>query len=58
MGYDKVHIFTILAMFPAFLHTSQFLWAFDFSKAVCASSSTIVAFLLFQVHHYVLLPCK
>ncbi|KAG2124315.1 hypothetical protein BD769DRAFT_1669511 [Suillus cothurnatus] len=36
-------------MFPAFLHAPQFLWVFDFSKAVSASPPTIVAFLLFQM---------
>lgn len=45
---SQVHIFTILAMFPAFLHAPQFLRAFDFSKAVSAHPPTIVAFLLFQ----------
>jgi len=46
---SQVHIFTILAMFPAFLHAPQFLRAFDFSDAVSANPPTIVAFLLFQM---------
>ncbi|KIJ62466.1 hypothetical protein HYDPIDRAFT_30427 [Hydnomerulius pinastri MD-312] len=46
---SQAHIFTILALFPAFLHAPQFLRAFDFSKTVSARPPTIVAFLLFQM---------
>ncbi|KAI6141648.1 peptidase family M48-domain-containing protein [Pisolithus tinctorius] len=46
---SQVHIFTILALFPAFLHAPQFLRAFDFSDKVAAHPPTIVAFLLFQM---------
>ncbi|KAF9244470.1 peptidase family M48-domain-containing protein [Melanogaster broomeanus] len=46
---SQVHIFTILALFPAFLHAPQFIRAFDFSKAVSARPPTIVAFLMFQM---------
>jgi STE24 endopeptidase len=48
---SQVHIFTILALFPAFLHAPPFLRAFDFPKAVAARPPTIIAFLLFQVCH-------
>ena len=43
------HIFTILALFPAFMHAPPLLRAFDFPKAVSAQPPTILAFLLFQV---------
>ncbi|KAG6330104.1 hypothetical protein ID866_8985, partial [Astraeus odoratus] len=46
---SQAHIFTILALFPAFLHAPQFLRAFDFSDKVAAHPPTIVAFLLFQM---------
>lgn len=46
---SQVHIFTILALFPAFLHAPQFIRAFDFSGAVSARPPTMVAFLMFQV---------
>ena len=46
---SQIHIFSILALFPAFLHASQFVRAFDFSEAVSARPPTIVAFLMFQV---------
>ncbi|EGN97642.1 hypothetical protein SERLA73DRAFT_169922 [Serpula lacrymans var. lacrymans S7.3] len=46
---SQVHIFTILALFPAFLHAPQLLRSFDFSKEVSAHPPTIVAFLLFQM---------
>ncbi|KAL4066613.1 peptidase family M48-domain-containing protein [Scleroderma citrinum] len=46
---SQVHIFTILAFFPAFLHAPQFLRAFDFSAEVASRPPTIVAFLLFQM---------
>ena len=46
---SQLHIFTILALFPAFLHAPAFLRAFDFPKHVAAQPPTLVAFLLFQV---------
>lgn len=46
---SQLHIFSILALFPAFLHAPQFLRAFDFSASVASRPPTIVAFLLFQV---------
>ncbi|KAH9475229.1 CAAX prenyl protease 1 [Psilocybe cubensis] len=49
MAISQVHIFGILALFPAFLHAPPLLRAFDFPKAVAAQSPTIVAFLLFQM---------
>lgn len=49
MAISQLHIFTILALFPAFLHAPPLLGAFDFSKAVAAQPPTIVAFLLFQM---------
>ena len=49
MAISQVHIFTILALFPAFLHAPPLLRSFDFPKAVAAQPPTIVAFLLFQM---------
>jgi STE24 endopeptidase len=49
MAVSQLHIFTILALFPAFLHAPPLLRSFDFTKAVAAQPPTIVAFLLFQV---------
>ena len=49
MAVSQFHIFTILALFPAFLHAPPFLKSFDFSKEVSAQPPTIVAFLLFQM---------
>ncbi|TFK38419.1 metalloendopeptidase [Crucibulum laeve] len=46
---SQLHIFTILALFPAFLHAPPLLRSFDFPKATAASPPTIVAFLLFQM---------
>ncbi|KAK7682061.1 hypothetical protein QCA50_015025 [Cerrena zonata] len=46
---SQFHIFTILALFPAFMHAPLFLRAFDFSKEVAAQPPTILAFLLFQM---------
>ncbi|KAG6917401.1 hypothetical protein DXG01_002670 [Tephrocybe rancida] len=46
---SQLHIFTILALFPAFLHAPAVLTAFDFSKEVAAVPPTIVAFTLFQM---------
>ncbi|KAH7886586.1 peptidase family M48-domain-containing protein [Phlebopus sp. FC_14] len=52
---SQVHIFTILALFPAFLHAPQFLRAFDFSETVSARPPTILAFMLFQM---ILIPLE
>ncbi|KAF9467610.1 peptidase family M48-domain-containing protein [Collybia nuda] len=49
MAVSQLHIFTILALFPAFLHAPPLLRSFDFSKAISAQPPTIVAFLLFQM---------
>lgn len=46
---SQVHIFTILALFPAFMHAPPVLRSFDFPKEVAANPPTILAFLLFQV---------
>ena len=46
---SQLHIFTILALFPAFMHAPPVLRAFDFPKEVAAHPPTIIAFLLFQV---------
>ncbi|KAI0078019.1 hypothetical protein K474DRAFT_1661060 [Panus rudis PR-1116 ss-1] len=45
----QLHIFTILALFPAFMHAPLFLRAFDFPKEVAANPPTILAFMLFQM---------
>lgn len=49
LAVSQFHIFTILALFPAFMHAPPFLRAFDFPKEVAAKPPTILAFLLFQV---------
>ena len=49
MAISQLHFFTILALFPAFLHSPPLLTAFDFSSSVSSSPPTIVAFLLFQM---------
>jgi len=49
MAVSQLHIFTILALFPAFLRAPPLLRSFDFPKAVAAQPPTIVAFLLFQM---------
>ncbi|KAI9068966.1 hypothetical protein FKP32DRAFT_1587294 [Trametes sanguinea] len=46
---SQIHIFTILALFPAFLHAPPLLRAFDFPPSVAAKPPTIVAFLLYQM---------
>jgi STE24 endopeptidase len=46
---SQLHIFTILALFPAFLHAPPFLRSFDFPKSVAAHPPTIIAFMLFQM---------
>ncbi|KAI0699019.1 peptidase family M48-domain-containing protein [Cytidiella melzeri] len=52
---SQLHIFTILALFPAFIHAPPFLRAFDFPKHVAAQPPTIIAFLLFQM---ILMPLE
>ncbi|KAG6902698.1 hypothetical protein C0995_012838 [Termitomyces sp. Mi166 len=49
MIISQFHIFTILALFPAFLHAPPVLAAFDFPREVAAHSPTIIAFTLFQM---------
>ncbi|KAJ7764897.1 peptidase family M48-domain-containing protein [Mycena metata] len=49
LAVSQIHVFTIFALFPAFLHAPPLLRSFDFSKAVSAQPPTIVAFLLFQM---------
>ncbi|KAJ7152959.1 peptidase family M48-domain-containing protein [Mycena filopes] len=49
LAISQFHVFTIFALFPAFLHAPPVLASFDFSKAVAAQPPTIVAFLLFQM---------
>lgn len=49
MAISQLHIFTILALFPAFLHAPPLLSAFDFPSSVSKAPPTIVAFLLFQM---------
>ncbi|PBK63696.1 hypothetical protein ARMSODRAFT_919335 [Armillaria solidipes] len=49
MAISQFHIFSILALFPAFLHAPPLLRSFDFPKAVSAQPPTIVAFLIFQM---------
>jgi STE24 endopeptidase len=46
---SQLHIFSILACFPAFMHAPPFLRAFDFPKHIAARPPTIIAFLLFQM---------
>ncbi|CCL98879.1 uncharacterized protein FIBRA_00886 [Fibroporia radiculosa] len=46
---SQLHLFSILALFPAFLHAPLVLRAFDFPVDVSTSPPTIVAFLLFQM---------
>ncbi|KAK2464946.1 hypothetical protein APHAL10511_003022 [Amanita phalloides] len=49
MLISQIHIFTILALFPAFLRAPPLLRSFDFPKRVTRNPPTIVAFLLFQM---------
>lgn len=49
------HIFSILALFPAFIHAPRFLQAFDFSAEVAAQTPTILSLLLF---HMILTPLE
>lgn len=46
---SQLHLFSILALFPAFLHAPPVLRVFDFPADVAARPPTIVAFLLFQM---------
>ncbi|KAI0700811.1 peptidase family M48-domain-containing protein [Cerioporus squamosus] len=49
LSVSQLHIFTILALFPAFLRAPPLLRAFDFPPAIAAKPPTIVAFLLYQM---------
>lgn len=53
MIVSQLHLFSILAVFPAFLHAPPVLHAFDFPKHVAAQPPTIVAFLLYQVRPHI-----
>jgi len=46
---SQVHIFTILALFPAFRHAPPLLRSFGFPEEVAANPPPIIAFLLFQM---------
>jgi len=52
---SQVHIFGILALFPAFIRAPRFLQAFDFSAEVAARTPTIPSFILFQM---ILMPME
>ena len=52
---SQVHIFSILALFPAFIHAPRFLRAFDFSEDVAAQTPTILSFIMFQM---ILMPME
>lgn len=47
MILSEIHIFGILAVFPAFLHSPQLLRSLDFAPSVAAKPPTILAFFLF-----------
>ena len=49
MIISQLHIFSVLAAFPAFLHAPPLLRSFDFPKHVAAKPPTLIAFMLFQV---------
>ncbi|TFK98023.1 peptidase family M48-domain-containing protein [Pterulicium gracile] len=49
MAVSQLHMFAILAAFPAFLHAPPLLRSFDFPKEVAAQPPTLIAFLLFQM---------
>ncbi|KAJ7641525.1 peptidase family M48-domain-containing protein [Roridomyces roridus] len=49
LAVSQIHVFTIFALFPAFLHAPPVLTSFDFPKSVAAQPPTLVAFLLFQM---------
>jgi len=55
MAISELHLFTILALFPAFLHAPPFLIAFDFPSSVSKYPPPIVAFFLFQL---ILMPLE
>jgi STE24 endopeptidase len=46
---SQLHIFSVLALFPAFLHAPPLLASFDYPTVVARNPPTIVAFLLFQM---------
>ena len=46
---SQIHIFSILALFPAFIHAPRFLGSFNFSEDVAAQTPTILSFILFQM---------
>ncbi|KAI0043051.1 hypothetical protein FA95DRAFT_1499212 [Auriscalpium vulgare] len=45
---SQLHIFTILAVFPAFLHAPPLLRSFGFPESVAAHPPPIIAFLIYQ----------
>ncbi|KAF5319289.1 hypothetical protein D9619_008697 [Psilocybe cf. subviscida] len=49
MVLSQLHVFSILALFPAFMHAPPVLRSFDFSKQVAAQPPTIIAFIIFQM---------
>ena len=49
MLVSQLHIFSVLAGFPAFLHAPPLLRSFDFPKHVAAKPPAMIAFMLFQV---------
>lgn len=49
MALSQLHVFGILALFPAFMHAPPVLRSFDFSKQVAAQPPTIIAFIIFQM---------
>jgi len=46
---SQLHLFSILSLFPAFMHSPPLLRSFNFPPAVAAKPPRIVAFLLFQM---------
>ncbi|KAI0265446.1 metalloendopeptidase [Gloeopeniophorella convolvens] len=46
---SQVHLFTILALFPAFLNAPPLLRSFGFPESVAARPPPIIAFLLYQM---------
>ena len=55
MVISQLHLFAILAFFPAFLYAPSLLTAFDFPSSVSKNPPQIIAFLLFQL---ILIPLK
>jgi len=49
MVTSQLNIFSILALFPAFLHAPPVLRSFDFPPSVAANPPTIIAFSLFNM---------